>query len=177
MIVDAILYVLAGLFFIAGYRAGFLKSLFSLVGYLAGGIFGFYIALNHLTGLEHLWNTVLGSILAIIICALIGRFLGRRLADFLRATIVRGPLRWVDSILGSALEIVRLAIISYIVLSLLMFSPWSTIRDAVGSSSLFARMERALPLVITDLREQFKSREIDRLRQYEPDELKKLQLN
>lgn len=177
MIVDVILLALAVLAGISGYRAGLLKSLFSLIGYLAGGIFGFYLALNNLTGLEHLWNTVLGSIVAIIGCALIGRFLGRKIAKLLRATIFRGPLGLLDSLLGSALELLRFAVISFIVLSLLQLSPSATVRSAIDSSSIFLKVENALPALITDFKERFHTKEINELRQFEPDELKKLQLN
>ena len=177
MIVDVVLAALALISVITGYRAGLLKSLFSLIGYLAGGIAGFYIALNHLTGLEHLWNTVLGSIIAIIGCALIGRFLGIKLAQLMRATIIRGPLRFLDSLLGAALELTRLVVISYIVLSLLLLSPSSTIRNAIDSSTIFVKMETALPGIVTNLKERFHTKEINELRQFEPNELKKLQLN
>lgn len=177
MIVDVSLVFLAMISIIAGYRAGLLKSLFSLIGYLGGGIVGFYLALNNLTGLEHLWNTVLGSIVAIMSCALIGRFLGRKLAQFMRATIIRGPLGFLDSLLGSALELLRLVVISYIVLSLLLLSPSATIRSAIDSSTIFFKMENALPAIVTNLKERFHTKEINELRQFEPDELKKLQLN
>lgn len=177
MLVDVALYILTAAFAIAGYRAGLLKTLFGLIGYIGGGILGFYFALNHLTGLEHLGVTVFGSILAIIIAALIGRKIGEKFAQLLRITIVRGPLRWVDSLLGAALEVVRFAVIAYIVLALMMFSPWSTVRHAIESSTVFAKMEEQLPLLITDLRARFKERELTQLRQYEPNELKKLQLN
>lgn len=177
MIFDFIFYFLALTAFVTGYKAGLLKTVFSFVGYIAGGILGFHLAFHNLTGLEHLWNTVLGSILVIIICALIGRFVGTRLAAALRATVIRGPLKWLDSLFGSALELIRLVIITYIVLSILTFSPWQPLRNAVETSSVFARMERQLPELVTDLRQRFTEKEISELRQYEPDELAKLQLN
>lgn len=177
MIVDLIFYTLALFAFVTGYKAGLIKTVFTFIGYIAGGILGFYLAFHNLTGLERLWNTVLGSIILIIGCALIGRFIGDRLAKALRVTIIRGPLRWIDSLLGSTLELIRLVVITYIVLSLLMFSPWATLRNAVESSSVFARMEIQLPKLVTDVRQRFQEKEINELRKYEPDELKKLQLN
>ena len=177
MIVDVALLAIGAAFLISGYRAGFLKTLFGLIGYLGGGILGFYFAFNNLTGLEHLGVTVFGSILAIILGAIVGKMIGEKIAQLLRATIIRGPLRWLDSLLGAALELIRFTIISYIVLALLMFSPWSTVRHAIESSRVFAKMEAQLPEIITDLRARFSDRELSKLRQYEPNELKKLQLN
>ena len=177
MIVDVALYILAIVFFISGYRAGLLKTAFGLIGYLGGGILGFYFAFNNLTGLEHLGVTVFGSILAIVLGAVIGKKIGEKISQLLRATIIRGPLRWIDSLLGASLELIRFIVVSYIVLALLLFSPWSGIRHAIESSTVFAKMEQQLPVIVTDLRARFTDRELSQLRQYEPNELKKLELN
>jgi len=158
MIVDVALYAIALLSAVVGYKAGLLKTIFRALGYVGGAIAGLYLAFTYATKLDNIWLAIGTFLVSIFICAQIGRFIGERLSAALRATIVRGPLRWIDSVAGAALELVRVAVIAYLALSLLMFSPWTIVKDAIGSSNVYEQMQVRFPHVVTELRAEIEKR-------------------
>jgi uncharacterized membrane protein required for colicin V production len=149
MVVDIVLILILLGSLTIGYKRGFLRTLFQTVGYLAGGVLGLYLALKF----SHQWNLDLkrvGLILgSIIFGGGIGSLLGRLLAKGLRATIIRGPLAFIDSVAGAALEVARTIVIAYLIATVVLWSPWESGKSAVSESKLFAKIEPLLPGVIT----------------------------
>ena len=149
MIIDLVIVLLLLLGIFVGYKRGFLHTLFQTVGYLLGGLLGLYAALRF----SHQWDLDIKRIgfliAAIVIGGGLGSLLGRLLAKGLRKTIVRGPLAFIDSVAGAALETVRTIVIIYLIATVLLWSPWETGKLAVEESKAFAKMEELLPSVIT----------------------------
>ena len=84
---------------VTGYKNGLIKTLLRGVLFIAGGIAGMYFVVER--------NQSGWLIVAIIAGAYGGAFLGTVLAKSLRLTILRGPLRFADSLLGAALEVAK----------------------------------------------------------------------
>lgn len=167
MLVDVALYAIALLSAVVGYKSGLIKTVLRGLGYVLGGIGGLYLALNYATNLTSIWVKIFAFLASIFFCAYVGRFIGERASAALRATIIRGPLRWIDSFAGAALEVVRVAIIAYIALSLAMLSPWETLKDAIGSSNVYAQMQKELPSFVTRLRVEIEKKVSINPRPYE----------
>jgi len=53
-----------------------------------------------------------------------------------------------------ALELIRVVVIGYLVLTTLLWSPWSAVKDQVNESQIYAQLDERLPSVITDLRDR-----------------------
>jgi len=64
------------------------------------------------------------------------------------------PLKAIDSLAGVALELIRIMVIGYLVLTTLLWSPWSPVKTQVNESKIFAQLDERLPSVITDLKDR-----------------------
>ena len=136
---------------IRGYRAGLLSTLFSVVGFLGGGFAGLFAALHYVSR----WSSNLTKfsiiIAAIFLGASIGETILRRFAKFFHGKILFGPFRWLDSILGAALSILRTLIFIFIIGKLLIAMPWGIGHNEIPKSVLFTKIERSAPKVSFNL--------------------------
>lgn len=152
MLVDAILILTAIGAVISGYRRGFLQSLFSTIGYIGGGILGLVLGLDFTTKVHSTLNRFLLLFFAILIFAEIGRRLLGMLATFFRARLLWAPLRFLDSIAGVALELVRVTIFAYLLIAIALWSPWSFAKDAIADSKIYPQMKKEMPHALDQLR-------------------------
>jgi hypothetical protein len=83
-----------------------------------------------------------------------GAFVGTVVAKSLRLTIVRGPLRLADSLLGAALEVGKYVLLFFIVGTILTVTPWSTGREQIAASKVYVEMNERAPGVLTEIRKQ-----------------------
>jgi hypothetical protein len=152
MLVDAILILAAVGAVIAGFRRGFLQSLFSTIGYIGGGILGLSLALEFTSRVHSSLNRFLLMFVAIFLFAEIGRRLLGMLATFFRARLLWAPLRFIDSIAGIALELLRVTVIAYLLISVTLWSPWVFAKSAIGESKIYAEMKKEMPHALDQLR-------------------------
>lgn len=157
MVVDILIVVALIASAILGYRNGLMSTLFKSIGYLAGGLLGFYLSLNQ----THGWNLDIKKV-GIIIAAIalggwVGSFAGAAVAKGFRATLFRGPLAFLDSILGASVEIARTVIVIYLIASILLWSPINFGKEAVRQSALYPKIESKLPKLITHVKDQIKN--------------------
>lgn len=150
MIFDIVAVVVLVLAIVGGYRDGFLKSLLRSIGYIAGAVGGLYLALEY--------NKSAWVVLAIIIGATAGTWLGSVVAKALRITIVRGPLAWFNSLIGALLNGAKVVIVIYLVGTVLLWAPWSTGQNLVSESKVYLEINSYAPSVIEELKEQIEAK-------------------
>jgi uncharacterized membrane protein required for colicin V production len=139
--------------FIAGYRSGFLKTIFAVIGNIGGAIVGLLIALN-VMGDWALDSKKVGiAFLSIFVGSFVGRFLATLVTKGLKATVIRGPLAFLDQIAGAALSLLRALIFIFLIGAVLTWSPWQSGKDAIAKSDLYPRIESSLPGVITSIKD------------------------
>ena len=139
--------------FIAGYRSGFLKTIFAVIGNIGGAIVGLLIALN-VMGDWALDSKKVGiAFLSIFVGSFAGRFLAKLVTKGLKATVIRGPLAFLDQIAGAALSLLRALIFIFLIGAVLTWSPWRSGKDAIAKSDLYPRIESSLPGVITSIKD------------------------
>lgn len=158
MIVDILLVLMAFGAVISGYRRGFLQTLFSTIGYIGGGILGLALALNFSSKVHSSVNRFLLVIFAIFLMAEIGRRLFGSLAKFFRARLLWSPFRFIDSLAGVALELARVIIFAYLLISVALWSPWAFARHAVAQSTIYPRMQKQMPHVLDQLRKDIEKK-------------------
>ncbi|MBC7463529.1 MAG: CvpA family protein [Actinobacteria bacterium] len=154
MIIDIILILCAAGAVFAGYQRGLLHTLLSTIGYIGGGVLGLLLALNFLDNVHTNFNRFMAVIIAIFLAAEIGRRLIGSLARYVRTRILWAPLRFLDSVGGVALELARLVVISYLVISALLWSPWQVARESVADSKIFAKVSEYQPKFVDQLRSE-----------------------
>lgn len=150
MIVDALLVLAAVAAVFSGFHRGFLQSIFSTIGYIGGGVLGLWLGLA-IAPKVHL-NKYLVLFIAIFLSAEMGRRVFGMLAHFFRARLLWTPLRFIDSILGIALEFVRVTIFAYLIIALVLLSPWAYARHWIAQSRIYPEMKKQMPHALDQLR-------------------------
>ena len=144
--------------FVSGYKSGFLKTIFAVIGNIGGAILGLLLALN-LMGDWALDGKKVGvAIASIFLGSVIGRVIASAVTKGLKATIIRGPLAFIDQIAGAALHLVRTVIFIFLIGAILTWAPWQSGRDAIAGSDLYPRIESNLPGVITSIKDTVKEK-------------------
>jgi uncharacterized membrane protein required for colicin V production len=76
----------------------------------------------------------------------------------LKATVIRGPLAFLDQIAGAALSLLRTVIFIFLIGAVLTWSPWQSGKDAIAESDLYPRIESNLPGVVTSIKDTVKEK-------------------
>ena len=151
--VDILIVIAVLASFVSGYKSGFFKTVFAVIGNIGGAIAGLLLALN-LMGDWALDGKKVGvAIVSIFLGSLIGRVLAKVVTKGLKATIIRGPLAFLDQIAGAALHLVRTIIFIFLNGAVLTWSPWQSGKDAIADSDLYPKIESNLPGVVTTIKD------------------------
>ena len=141
---------------VAGYKNGFFKTIFAIVGNIGGAIGGLLLSLNIMGDWALDTKKVGIAIASIFLGSFIGRVIASAVTKGLKATIIRGPLAFIDQIAGAALSLARTVIFIFLIGAILSWSPWQSGKDAVAESSLYPKIEQNLPGVITSIKDTMK---------------------
>jgi uncharacterized membrane protein required for colicin V production len=156
MIVDLIIAVALLFSAVLGYRNGLIRTLFKFIGFVLGGVLGIYLSLKF----SHDWSLDvkrIGFVIAAIVAGgYLCSFIGGWLAKGLRATIFRGPLAFLDSVAGTALELARTIIALYLVATVLLWSPWQSAQNQISESKILPKVQPYIPGLITQANEWVK---------------------
>jgi uncharacterized membrane protein required for colicin V production len=154
MIVDIALVLLALGALKRGYSNGFLSTIFRTLGYIAGGVAGLYFSLQFVASWGSLVQQIIAVLVAIFLGAQVGLFVFGKAAKFFHARLLWKPLKAIDSLAGVALELARVIVIAYLVLTTLLWSPWGQVKTQINESQIYAQLDERLPSVFTDLRDR-----------------------
>jgi len=135
---DFIVILILLMAFYGGYRNGLIKSIFSTIGYIAGGVLGLAVAVNYLSTWQSDLQKVGLALLAIVLGATLGEFLLGKIGSLFRKVLFVPPLKIIDSLLGAGVSVLRAAVIIYLILILVIFTPWVNAKEYVKSSRLYS---------------------------------------
>jgi membrane protein required for colicin V production len=152
---DLIVILILFIAFYGGYKNGLIKSIFSTIGYIAGGILGLAGAVNYLSTWQSELQKVGLVLLAILLGATLGEFLLGKIGSLFRKVLFVPPFKFLDSLLGSVLSLIRSAFILYLVIILLVYSSWSFAEQYVSTSFVYQILQSKLPLVNESFNEYF----------------------
>jgi len=146
MIFDLVFAAVAVAAFFNGYKNGLLRTIIRTVFFIAGGVGAMYLVVKY--------NQSGWLILAIIVGAYAAAFVGTLLVKGLKVTIIRGPLRFLDSLLGSAFEIGKYVLLFYVIGTILLWAPWSAGQNSVSESRFYLQVSNHAPQVIADIKKE-----------------------
>ena len=129
-----------------GYQNGLLTTIIRTAFFIAGGFAAMHFVVN---SDQSGW-----LIVAIITGAYAAAWVGTQLAKTLKFTLIRGPLRIIDSILGAALEVGKYVLLFYVIGTILLWAPWSAGQNTVSESKFYLQVDKHAPGVIADVRSQ-----------------------
>jgi uncharacterized membrane protein required for colicin V production len=146
MIFDLVFAAVAVAAFFNGYKNGLLRTIIRTVFFIAGGVGAMYLVVQY--------NQSGWLILAIIVGAYAAAFVGTLIAKGLKVTVIRGPLRVLDSLLGSAFEVVKYVLLFYVIGTILLWAPWSAGQNSVSESRFYLQVSNHAPQVIADIKKE-----------------------
>ena len=128
----------------AGWRQGFVVGALSFAGFLGGGLVAVYLLPDTIEGFVPqgpMRAVVLAG--AILACALAGQVACSLAGRTLRNQMTWSPVQFVDNFAGAALNVLALAVITWIVASALASLPATS--EAVSSSRLVVALDSIVP--------------------------------
>ena len=144
MIFDLIFALVALGALFTGFKNGLVKTILRGVFFVAGAIAAVYFVIEK--------NQSGWLILAIIAGAYAGAFLGTLVAKSLRITIIRGPLRFIDSLGGALLEVTKYALLFYVIGTIMLWAPWATGQNQISESKVYLQINKHAPGILADVR-------------------------
>ena len=151
---DLIIVLVLLIAFYSGYKNGLIKTIFRTAGYIAGGVAGLAIAVEYLATWESQTQKVVLALLAIFIGASLGEFLFGKIGSLLRKILFVPPFKFIDSLFGAAISILRAAFILYLVATLLVFSTWGIADKYITPSKLYDYADSHLPSVMNEVKSE-----------------------
>jgi len=146
MIFDLIFVVIALGALFTGYKNGLLITIVRSIFFIGGAIAAMYLVVEYeKTG----W-----LIAAIIAGAYAAAWVGTQIAKSIKVTLIRGPLRWIDSTAGAIFEVSKYVILFYIVGTILLWAPWSAGQNSVAESKVYLQIDTRAPGAISALRNE-----------------------
>jgi uncharacterized membrane protein required for colicin V production len=146
MIFDAVFALVAVGAFFSGYKNGLVTTVLRTAFFIAGGVAAMYFVVKYD---QSGW-----LIVAIITGAYLAAWVGTQIAKSLRFTVIRGPLRFVDSLAGAAFEVGKYALLFYVIGTILLWAPWATGQNAMSESKFYLQANNHAPGLISDVRDQ-----------------------
>ena len=141
--------------FYVGYKNGLIKTMFRTAGYIAGGVAGLTLAIKYLTTWESQIQKVVLALLSVFIGANVGEFFLGKIGSLFRNVLFIPPFKFIDSLLGALVSLIRTSFISCLVVIFLIFSRWDMAEKYVKPSVSYQVIEAQLPAVLTALKNHF----------------------
>ena len=152
---DLIVILILFIAFYGGYKNGLIKSIFSTIGYIAGGVLGLAVAVNYLSNWQGELQKVGLALLAILLGATLGEFLLSKIGSLFRKVLFVPPFKFIDSLLGAVISLIRTAFVLSLVAILLVFSSWSLADHYVSTSFVYQTLNLKLPSVMESFAQYF----------------------
>lgn len=146
MVFDVVFLIIAFGALYTGYKNGLLTTIVRTIFFIGGAIAAMYFVIEYeKTG----W-----LIAAIIGGAYAAAWVGTQLAKSIKVTLIRGPLRWIDSSAGAIFEVTKYVILFYIIGTILLWAPWSAGQNSVAESKVYLQIDTHAPGIISGLRNE-----------------------
>lgn len=143
MIFDIIFSLIALGALFTGYKNGLVTTILRTVFFIAGAIGAMYLVVEY--------NKTGWLIVAIIVGAYASAWVGTQIAKTLRFTLIRGPLRWIDSLAGAIFEVAKYVVLFYIIGTILLWSPWTPGQNDLSKSKVYLQIDTHAPSVLNAL--------------------------
>jgi len=137
--------------FVRGFRVGFLSTILRAIGFIGGGLGGLYLGIHYLHKYSSGALKFLLLFVAIGITASLGEFLFKKFAELFHNTILFGPFKWADSLLGAALLMLRTLIMLLVIGHLLLITPWGWAAHEIPTSKIYKKIDSFSPAVIKEI--------------------------
>ncbi|MEO8888068.1 MAG: MarP family serine protease [Jatrophihabitantaceae bacterium] len=144
-ILDVIIIVAAVAYGIGGFRNGAVVGALSMIGFFGGAVIGAQIAEPIGSRVADGRAQVPVAILCVLLLAMIGQLFGAWVAGHVRARVRSEKGRALDSGVGSALGVVTVMLVAWMVAIPLATSPYPTLASQASHSQIVRAVNRVVP--------------------------------
>lgn len=142
---DLLLVVAAAGFGYSGYRQGFLVGVLSLLGFVAGAAVALVLAPRLFERGAAGPARSLIAVTAVLICAAAGQLSFGWLGQLLRRRITWAPARTVDAVVGAAVSVLALLVVSWFFASALRPGPVEELSRQISGSKVVTTVDQVMP--------------------------------
>lgn len=145
-IVDWVLLAAVAVFALAGWMRGFVAGLLSFIGFIGGALLAAHFVPRLLDPVAKgaPWR-VPALVLLVIIAAVLGQAIANPIGKRIRTLVKWSPVRFVDSLGGAALNVFALAIVGWIIASILILVPYPAVAQQVQQSKVLSTLDSLVP--------------------------------
>ena len=152
---DLLIVLVLMIAFYSGYQNGLIKMIFRTTGYIAGGVVGLALAVKYLTTWESQTQKVVLALLVVFVGATVGEFFLGKIGSLFRKVLFIPSFKFIDSLLGALVSLIRTSFILCLVVIFLIFSRWDMAEKYVKPSVSYQVIKAQLPAVLTTLKNHF----------------------
>jgi S1-C subfamily serine protease len=145
-VLDLILIVVVAAFAVSGYRQGFIVGVLSFFGFVGGALLGAEFGPSISRAL--VGGTTQQDVIAVILLvsfAVIGQFIASSIRAAMRSTLTWRSATTLDAAGGSAVSIISVLLIAWVVGSVLNQSPFPTVDQQVNNSLVLQTLDKFMP--------------------------------
>lgn len=147
-LVDVLLTISVLLAITNGWQVGIIRGIAGFFGLIVGA----WSALQLIPILVATFDLglgwrVFGGIAAIVTFAMLGQSIGFSLGSLVRSALSWSPIRFIDSVFGSAFRVVSWAVVVWLAASVLAFLPENTLTNQVRGSQIVQEIDGLAPTV------------------------------
>lgn len=130
---------------ISGWRSGALGSLLSFIGVVLGAVAGVLLSPHVVAHIEGPRTKLFAALFLILALVVVGEIAGVVLGRAVRGAIRSRGLRFVDSVIGVALQLVAVLVASWLLATPLTSSDQPNLAAAVKGSRVLAEVDKVAP--------------------------------
>jgi S1-C subfamily serine protease len=156
-ILDIVIVLAAIAYGIGGFRNGAVVGLFSMVGFFGGAIIGAQLAEPLGSRLADGRAQIPVAIVCVLFVAMIGQLVGVWVAGHVRIRIVRDGGQKVDAATGSALGVLSVLLVAWMVAVPLASSPYPSLSSAAVNSRIVRGVNDVMPQDVRSLYSSMRS--------------------
>lgn len=144
-VLDLLIVLAASAYGIGGFRSGAVVGIFSLIGFFGGAILGAQLAEPLGSRLADGRAQIPIAILCVLVLATVGQLAGVYVAGHVKVHLVRERGRAWDAAIGSALGVLSVLLVAWMVAVPLASSPYPSLASAAGRSRIVRAVNGVLP--------------------------------
>jgi S1-C subfamily serine protease len=145
-VLDLILLVVVAAFAVSGYRQGFIVGILSFFGFVGGALLGaeFGPGISRaLVGGQTQQDVI--AVVLLVSFAVIGQFVASSIGAAMRSTVTWHSATVLDSVGGAVVSVVSVLLISWVVGSVLIESPFPVVDTQVNNSLVLQTLDKFMP--------------------------------
>jgi S1-C subfamily serine protease len=155
-VIDVVLLLIMLGYAISGFRQGLLVGALSLGGFVGGAVLAMVVSPSLVTGLQPGAQRSIVVLLAVILTAWVGQFVGAMAGGRLREAVPRGPIAFADHVVGAGAGLVAVALVLWFVAGAVRGGPSPELSRTVASSKVIQTIDRLVPGQLVGVAEAFR---------------------